>query len=240
MTLGDLAMRVGAAWGDVESYQVSFNGESMAAPPDQASPIASPVATPGATPVSRSRTAFATMREVVLPDRQRQQLTGVGADDHEAIAIGDRIYIRGPLVTQIAPNASESTWIEVESSQLPAGSVLTGLLGGLPQAPAAPLSSIPERLLPQPLSELGQVEFDGRECQVYGAVDTVPATGMRVDYAIAVDSAFLPCYIETSPGGVSQGRFEYRQIDAPLEIEAPTAATPVSVPPALATPAVHD
>ena len=87
---------------------------------------------------------------------------------------------------------------------------------------------------------MGVVEHDGRECRVYGAADTVPATGTRVDYTIAVDDRDIPCFIETGVGGVTQGRDEYSDIDGPLTIEPPTAATPVSVPPALATPLAHD
>jgi hypothetical protein len=37
-----------------------------------------------------------------------------------------------------------------------------------------------------------------------------------------------------------QGRDEYRDIDASFAIVAPSAATPVAVPPAMATPAVHE
>ena len=59
---------------------------------------------------------------------------------------------------------------------------------------------------------------------------------MRVDYTIAVDDRDVPCFIETSVGGVTQGRDEYSDINASLIIEPPLAATPVSVPPALATP----
>jgi hypothetical protein len=39
---------------------------------------------------------------------------------------------------------------------------------------------------------------------------------------------------------VTQGRDEYSDIDGSFAIEPPIAATPVSVPPALATPLAHD
>jgi hypothetical protein len=68
----------------------------------------------------------------------------------------------------------------------------------------------------------------------------VPATGMRVDYTIAVDGRDVPCFIETGAGGVTQGRDEYSDINGSITIEPPPAATPVSVPPALATPLPHD
>jgi hypothetical protein len=198
------------------------------------------MATPGATPVARPREAFVSIREVVLPDRQRQDLRGLGENDHEAIAIGDQLYVRGPLVQQIAPGTPEDVWIVVDPTTLPEGSVLSRLLGGLPEIPAAPLASLPERLFPQLIRETGVVEHDGRECTAYGAADTVAATGMRVDYTIAVDEQDIPCFIETGAGGETLGRAEYSNIDAALTIEPPPAATPVSVPPALATPLPHD
>ncbi len=248
LTLGELAERVNAAWPNVRSYRITFTGSTLSMPTGLGTPIArplatpaaAPMATPGATPVARPRETFVSIREVVLPDRQRQDVRGLGDIDHEAIAIGDRLYVRGPLVEQIAPGTPVDVWIAVNPSSVLERSMLSRLLGGLPDIPVAPLASLPERLLPQLISEMGVVEHDGRECRVYGAADTVPATGMRVDYTIAVDGRDIPCFIETGTGGVTQGRAEYGDIDGSLTIEAPMAATPVSVPPELATPLAHD
>ena len=248
LTLGELAERVDTAWPAVRSYRITFTGSTSAmsagigtptARP-MATPGATPMATPGATPVARLRGSFVSTREVVLPDRQRQEVSGLGANDHEAIAIGDRLYVRGPLVEQIAPGTPQDAWIVVDPSTLPDGSLLSRLLGGLPDVPAAPLAALPQRLLPQVIRQMGTVEQEGRKCRVYGAADTVPATGMRVDYSIAVDERDIPCFIETATGGVTQGRDEYTDIDGSFTIEPPLAATPVSVPPALATPLAHD
>jgi hypothetical protein len=248
LTLGELAERVDAAWPEVWAYRITFTGSTSPTSPSLGTPVArplgtpgaTPVATPGATPVARPRGTFVSTREVVLPDRQRQEVRGLGENDHEAIAVGDRIYVRGPLVEQIAPGTPEDVWIVVDPSTLPEGSVLSRLLGGLPNVPAAPLAALPPRLLPQVIREMGTVDLEDRECRVYGAADTVPATGMRVDYTIAVDDRDIPCFIETSAGGVTQGRDEYSDIDGSFTIEPPPAATPVSVPPALATPLAHD
>jgi hypothetical protein len=239
LTLGDLAARVNDAWSGVTSYRSVFTAEAFAAPAS-ATPVATPVAIPGATPVERMPATVTFVREISLPDRQRQVVTGLGANDHEAVATADGIFLRGPLVEQITPGTPPETWIALDPARIPAGSVLSQLLGGLPRIPAAPLASLPERLWPQEVRDLGTVDFDGRTCQAYGAVDTVAATGMRVDYTIAIDDRDLPCFIETSTGGEVQGRDEYRDIDAALQIVAPTLATPVSVPPALATPIPHD
>jgi hypothetical protein len=248
LTLGELAERVDAAWPAVRSYRITFTGSTSAMATGLGTPVARPLATPGATPlatpratpVARPRGTFVSIREVIVPDRQRQDVRGLGANDHEAIAIGDRLYVRGPLVEQIAPGTPEDVWIVVDPSTLPEGSMLSRLLGGLPEVPGAPLATLPQRLLPQVIREMDTVEFDGRECRVYGAADTVQATGMRVDYTIAVDDRDLPCFIETGTGGVTQGRDEYSDIDGSFTIEPPAAATPVSVPAALATPLAHD
>ena len=248
LTLGDLAQRVNAAWSGVNSYRVTFTGSTVVMPAALGTPVArplatpgaTPIATPGATPVARARETFISVREVVLPDRQRQEVTGLGANDHEAVAIGNQLFVRGPLVEQIAPGTPPDAWIEIDPEAIPEGAVISQMLGGLPQLPGAPLASLPERLLPQAVREIEAVEHDGRECRVYGAADTVPATGMRVDYTIAIDDRDIPCFIETGAGGVTQGRDDYTDIDASLTIEPPVAATPVSVPPALATPLAHD
>ena len=248
LTLGQLAERVNATWPTVRSYRITFTGSTLTRPTGLgtpaarplASPAATPIATPGATPVARPRETFVSTREVVLPARQRQDVRGLGDIDHEAIAIGDQLYLRGPLVEQIAPGTPANVWIAVDPSAVPERSMFSRLLGGLPEIPAAPLASLPERLLPQQIREMGVVEHDGRTCRVFGAADTVPATGMRVDYTIAVDDRDLPCFIETGTGGVTQGRAEYSDIDGSFTIEPPVAATPVSVPPQVATPLAHD
>jgi hypothetical protein len=240
LTLGELAARIGAAWPAVRSYRVTFTGATIPQSAQAGTPRARAAATPGATPVARERATFQTVREVVLPDRQRQQVAGLGANDHEAIASGGRVFVRGPLAEQIAPGTSAATWIEIDAAAISEGAQLTQLLGGLPAIPPAPLASLRTGLGSQTVREMETIAFDGRECRVYAAADTVTATGMRVDYTIALDDRDLPCFIETSTGGAVQGRDEYTAIDAEIAIEPPAAATPVSVPAALATPVARD
>lgn len=248
-TLGDLSERVGAAWADVKSYELTFTGSGVIVPPLAATPVsaakagtpvASPVATPAATPLARQAATVTTVRQVILPDRQRQVVSGHGEQDYEAIATADQIFVRGPLAQQIAPGTDEGTWVVIDPSRLAVDSTLSLVLGGLPAVPPPPLAQIPERLASQELRDLGTVDFDGRTCQVYGAVDTVATTGMRVDRSIAIDAQGIPCYIETSTGGTVQAREEFRDIDAVPTIAAPSRATPVAIPPALATPIVRD
>lgn len=239
-TFGDLADRVSAAWPDIDSYRVTFTGSALASSSGTGTPAARPMATPGATPMARPRDVYVTVREVDLPDRQRQMLTGLGSDDHEAIAIGTALYVRGPVVERIAPGTSPESWIEMDPTTLPEGAMLLHLLGGLPEPPGTPLATLPERLRAQTVREQEAIEQDGRQCRVYAAADTLPATGMRVDYTIAIDENDVLCFVETGAGGVTQGRDVYSDFNADFSIEPPAAATPVSIPADLATPIAHD
>ena len=240
LTLGDLAARVNAAWPTVRAYRITFTGPVLAQARGAATPLAGTDATPAATPLAQAQRALVSMREVVLPDLQRQEVTGLGAYDHEAVAAGGTLYLRGALVELIAPGTPQGTWVAIDAAAIPARSALSTLLGGLPQLPGSPLAAIPERLWPQTLRDLGITEFDGRDCHVYGAANTVTQTGMRVDYEIAIDDRDLPCFVDTIAGGASQGRDDYTAIDAELAIAPPAAATPVAVPATLATPSAHD
>lgn len=243
-TLGSLAAEIAAAWPSVTSYRMVRTGSTMLAPTAAASPatgvVATPVASSAATPVIAARASYAAIRDVILPDRQRLEVTGLGPQDFEAISDSSGIYLHGPAAVQVDANASPDAWLRLDPTSVPPGSVMATLLGGMPGLPAAPLASLPERLLPQELRDLGTTEFEGRTCQIYGAADTVPATGMRVDFMIAVDADSIPCFIETKTGTTVQGRDEYQQINAVTEISSPAQATPVSLPDALASPAAHD
>jgi hypothetical protein len=167
-------------------------------------------------------------------------VTGLGGDDHEAIVIGNDLFVRGPVVRSLAPTTGENDWIGIDLNKVPAGASLPPLLDSLRALPQSPLANLPDRLKPQVVRDLGSVDFDGRTCHVYGAADTVTDTGMRIDYTIALDEQDLPCYIETGTGGVTQGRDEFTGINAPIVIEAPQAATPVSGIVARGTPAARD
>jgi hypothetical protein len=242
LTLGDLASRSNAAWSDVHSFRITFTGRTGAAALSPATPApgvaATPQATPVASPLATPAAMFVSVRAVILPAQQSQSVTGLGESDHEAIVSGDRLYLRGPLVRQVVPSAPDDAWIVIDPATVPQGSALFGLLGGLPTPPRAPLSSLPERLAPQVVRDLGSTSFDGRECRIYGAADTMSTTGSRIDFAIALDQNDLPCFIETSAAGATIGRDEYSAINEPFTIATPSAATPATVPPALASP-VH-
>jgi hypothetical protein len=236
LTLGELASRVDAAWANVESYRVI---SAVTAPPTPgATPIAA-AATPGATPIAQSGEIVAT-RDVILPDLQRLTVTGWGTSDFEAVSDGDTIYLRGPLAAQIDPAAGEDTWVTLRASEVPAGSQIANLLGGLPAVPMPPFSGIEERLLPQEVRDLGPMDVSGRTCQTYGAADTKLTTGQRVDYIIGIDADNLPCFIETRSGTTTLGHQEYSMFNDVPAPDLPAAATPVAIPAAMATPVHHD
>lgn len=237
LTLGELASRVDAAWADVESYRVVSVG--TAPPMPGATPVASAEATPGATPVSRSGEIVAT-RDVVLPDIQHLTVTGWGANDFEAVSDGDTIYLRGPLAAQIDASAGPDAWITLRASDVPEGSQIANLLGGLPVIPMPPFAGIEERLELQEVRDLGTTDAGGRACQTYGAADTKLTTGQRVDYVVGIDAEDLPCFIETRSGTTTLGHQEYSLFNEVTAPDVPVAATPVAIPAGMATPVHHD
>jgi hypothetical protein len=231
VTFGDLADRVNAAWADVRTYRAEFRSTSPATPP-LATPGWTNVATPigvGAaqqtTPVATS--AFVALREVVLPDKQRQTLTGSGEDDHEAIVVGDTIFLRGPFAQELVPDTGESAWLSIPVSALTPESEAGHVLAGLSVPPTSPLASLRSGLRPQELRELGPVEIEGRSCTAYGGADTT-AIGTRQDITVAVDAAGLPCSIETRVGTDLVSQVVYTAFNEPLTIEAPSASTPAA------------
>lgn len=237
LTLGELASRVGAAWANVESYRVV---STVSAPPiPAATPVGGPSATPVATPIAPSGTIVAT-REILLPNIQRVTVTGWGENDFEAMSDGESVYVRGPLASQIDPAAGTDTWLTLHASDVPAGSQLANLLGGLPAIPMPPFAGIEPRLEPQELRDLGTREVDGRTCQVYGAADTKLTTGTRMDLIFGIDADDLPCFIETQVGTTTYGHEEFSGFNEITSLIMPPAGTPVAIPHELAEPAHHD
>lgn len=219
LTLGTLVDRVDQAWAGVDSYRARF----VAGPAD-----GTPVAV--ASPVAAGTVSEA-VREVVRPDRQRQVVRTSDGAETEAIAIGNRLWVRGALAGELRPDAAPDAWIEVEA---PAAGA-TGAFAGLSSPPASPLSGFPENLRPQEVRPLGPVEVDGRTCEGYGAAATTQF-GDRIDYTISLGPDDLPCAIESRVGQVVS-RTVYDAYGDPLAIEPPATALPPASPVAVATPA---
>ena len=243
VTFGGLADRITAAWADVRTYQAEFRSESPtrpSLPPTGTTDAATPVG-PGADGLATPLAAapFVARREVVMPDKQRQTLTGAGDDDHEAIIDGDTIYLRGPFAGALVPGTANTTWLSIPRSDLTPESDVSRVLSGLSAPPVSPLAGLREGLRPQELRELGPVEIEGRSCIAYGGADTT-AIGTRQDITIAVDAAGLPCSIETRVGIDLVSQVVYSAFNQPLTIETPSAATPVASLSPAATPVGRD
>lgn len=256
-TLGDLAARMNIAWAGVRSFRAVHTGPAAAMPlsrqpaaaPPLATPVAAAAATPAASPVAATPAAAATpvaagsgsprtILEVVLPDRVRQVVSGTGDGDHEAIVVGDEVFLRGPFAASIVPGTPPDAWIV-----LPADAVRdaagdepgpVALLAALLTPPPSPLATLPGNLLPQEPRDLGPVDVGGRACRAWGAANTT-RTGERLDITIAIDGDGLPCSIETRKGTEVQGTIVWGDFGDALAIEPPAAATPVAAPAATPT-----
>lgn len=231
-TLGDLVGRVDAAWAGVGSFRAVFAQPSAGG----ATPVA-PAATPlagAATPTALSG-ATESVREVVLPDRQRQIVRQRGEVTTEAVAIGERVWVRGDLARQPRPDAAADAWVAIDPAAVDPNSDAGRLAAALTAPVVSPLAGIRQGLLPQEVRPLGPVTVGDRTCEAYGAADTTEIGG-RIDYTIALDADDLPCFVETRTGSVV-GRTTYEAYGEALSIEPPASALPMASPPANATPA---
>ncbi len=254
-TLGDLAGRMDAAWSGVRSFRMVHTGPEAAMPltrepaaaPPASTPQAGAAATPGATPVAATPVAGAagprqSILDVAAPDRVRQVISGTGDTDHEAMVLGDEVYLRGPFTASIVPGTPPDAWIVLPADAVRAAASdehsPVAMLAALLMPPPSPLATLPPNLLPQEPRDLGAVEVDGRACRAWGAANTT-RTGERLDITIAIDGDGLPCSIETRKGTEVQGLIVWEAFGEEIAIEAPAAATPVAAP--MATPmAGHD
>jgi len=225
VTLGDLVARVDAAWAGAGSYRAVFSPLAAGA---------TPAATPLATPATGA-TGIESLREVVLPDRQRQEVRRGGEVTSEAIAVADRAWVRGELARAFRPDAPADAWVEVDPAAVDVESDAGRFVAALVAPTASPLAGIPERLRPQEVRPLGPVDVGDRTCEAYGAADTTEIGG-RIDYTIALGPDDLPCFIETR-SGTGGGRTTYEAYGEPLTIEPPATALPAATPIPGATPA---
>ena len=238
-TVGELADRVDAAWAGVRSYRSVYTAEGTGIPvPAAALPDASPAASPAASPpavVDRIEIS----REVLLPDRQRQERRAGGAVVSEGVAIGDQVFVRGAAAEALLPGADPAAWLAVDRAALgPAAAdpLLARLAAPFPAG--SPTAAVPDNLRPQELRPLGPVEVAGRRCEAYGAANTTEL-GVRIDLTFAIDADDRPCFVETRSGSAG-GRETFAAYDLPLTIEPPAASTPVAASALPATPAGRD
>ena len=159
LTLGALAQRVDKAWANVESYRVVITGDVATLP--NATPGGA-MATPSATPVAAGATPtvagghYVITRDIVLPDLQQVAASGVPDMSLDAVADGQTVYTRGALAQELDPSAGADTWVTIAGADIPPHSMLENRLMGLPVLPMPPLSALPQRLLGQTASGLGE------------------------------------------------------------------------------------
>jgi hypothetical protein len=222
LTLGELTDRINAQWRDLTHFR-EISSSTAGPPPAIGSPIAAAIA---AERASRS------VREVALPDRARYVAEENGRLVFELIVIGDQVFARGTVATLLDPAATLDEWVVTDLDAV-AGNPMLGEAAARPLAElSAPAYVLPERLRPQTVRHLGDTDFEGRQCALYGAADTT-ATGARIDLTFAVDENDRLCYIETDSPGIAS-RFLIEELADTFTIEVPAdarwLATPAPIP----------
>jgi len=238
MTLGTLADQVNAAWAGLTSIRIVSTGSLTANIAEPTKVAATPVRTgSGATPVASLKPiSYEMTRESEFNGSQRQTVSGTGSQDFEAIVVGDTVYLRGPLVDQLAPGTPEDAWIAMPvATAMEAGGLLRVLIDPLTTSPADPLAAMRDGLRPQKPRDMGPITVGGRACRSWAGADTDKA-GARTDVIIAIDEQGIPCLIETRIGTEVKERITFEAVNQVTPITAPDAATPVAKPEPLEAP----
>jgi hypothetical protein len=146
----------------------------------------------------------------------------------EAIAVGDRLYLRGAVARLVQPGVDEATWLAVDPAAIEPGSPASGIHAALATPISVPYPDLSTSARARELFPVGPVEVEGRRCDAYRYVATTE-TGGRVDVTVALGADDRLCAIETVATGVRSvtGFVAY---DLPLAIEAPAGAVPVATP----------
>jgi hypothetical protein len=216
LTVGELADRIGAAWSSVSSYRrVTTTVE------DPATRSGSPAVSPNA---DRSGDVE-TIDEVVFPDRRRRIVRATnGAVQYELVAIGGKVYARGPFAPGLsATRPNPDAWVGVDPNTF-AGSAYAEFYTELVAPAPVPYAGLSPEERSRDAVPLGQTTVDGRPCTAYRFADTTE-TGERLEIILALGADNLPCSIETHGGG--QTTTTIVTYNLPLTIEAPTGATPI-------------
>jgi hypothetical protein len=136
---------------------------------------------------------------VVLPDQRHLAQFRNDALTAEILVVSNTMYVRGPALATGTPVASPDQWTQVDPAQLIPGSELASLYAQL-SAPITPIySGLSDAERSRIAHPIGTIAKGGRVCDAYQTVDTT-MTGERIDITIALDSAGLPCSIETTVG----------------------------------------
>lgn len=212
-TVGQLADRIGAAWGTVRTYRAT----TMSTIVLPASPAAeSPV--PRATPLAAASNV--TIDENVLPDRRHLVQLVNGQAVAEYLIVGGKVWVRGPQAPGVTPAATPGAWIAVGATPVASDNPFAGTYAELTKPAGAPYAGLSTEERERIAHPSGTISVNGRRCQAYRTVDTT-MTGERIDITIAIDDSGLLCSIETRSGSSDTvTTFEY---NVELAIEAPSS-----------------
>jgi hypothetical protein len=165
----------------------------------------------------------------LLPDRKQREIIVGGTLVLEVIAIGDRVFVRGPLSQSFAPDHADSaSWIEIDETATAAPNPLGINLADFTRPVPVPYSALPAEVRERTLTPAGERTVGGRRCLTFRAKDTT-TTGEAVTVIIALGADDLPCSIETLAGGTSS-LTTYDAFNEALAIAPPPDATPIASP----------
>jgi hypothetical protein len=223
LTVGDLADRIGAAWSSVSTYRrvtttIDGNATNSGSPTSRVSPNAG------------QSSDVETIDEVILPDRRRRiARTTDGAVQYELVAVGGKVYARGALAPGLsATRPDPNAWVEVDPTAFDPNSPDAPFYADLIAPAPVPYSALSPEERSRDAVSLGQTTVDGRSCTAYRFVDTTE-TGERIEIVLSLGADDLPCSVEIRGGG--QTTTSILTYNAPLTIDAPAGATPISIAP---------
>ena len=219
VTLGSLADRINAQWADFSRFREisTFTAEGARSLPGT---------TVAASPVSQR--AGRSVRQVILPDRARYLAEENGQLVFEFVVIGDQVFARGTVARLLDPTAGPTEWIVTDIATIARSPMLGESAAGQLARLAPPSYVVPERLRPQPVRDLESTQFEGTECDLFGAADTTN-TGARIDFTVAIDAEDRLCFLETRSPGISS-RYVVEQLDPSVTIEPPASFRPIASP----------
>src|SRR6476659_1511843 len=206
VTAGQIADRIAAAWPKVTSYRSITR-------------IIPASGTPEATPAVEL--AGRAERHVILPDQKQIVITDQGSTT-------EIVLINGILSKRTTPpGGSPSPWQIIDPGTVSPNDPFSRTYATILAPETPPYSGLSGRQRDRIGTEQGQTTINGRACAGY-LFPEVTETGERIQVIVYLDSADLPCRIETRAGlTISQTDYVFNQETA---IATPVAATPAASP----------
>jgi hypothetical protein len=200
VTAGLIADRIGAAWANVTSYRSITRILPV---------TGTPVATPAVELAGRAE------RHVILPDQKRIVITDQGATTEIVLSAG-------VLSKRITPREGEpGPWQTINPADVDPNDPFSRTYETILAPESPPYSGLSGRQRDRIGTDQGTTVVNGRECTGY-LFPEVTETGERIQVIVYLDSADLPCRIETRAGlTISQTDYVFNE---ETEIATPVAA----------------